>query len=73
MWLSKQCTDRYHQAVAGILPIGVVQAGVALSGQGANLFPVGDEFVLLQMDLGSILGMCLLQALCITTQCVYLI
>lgn len=56
--------------MSGILQIGVVQPSVALSGQSANLFPVGDEFVLLKMDLGGILGMCLLQALCITTQCV---
>lgn len=60
-------------SVCGILPVGVVQASVALSGQGANLFPIGDEFILLQMDLGGILGMCLLQALCITTQWVDLI
>lgn len=46
---------------------------MALSSKSANLFPVGDEFVLLQMDLGGILRMRLLQALCITTQCVNLI
>lgn len=54
----------------GSLPVGVVETGVALSGQSANLFPVGDEFVFLQMDLGGVLWMSLLQALCIATQCV---
>lgn len=46
---------------------------MAFSSQSADLFPVGDEFILLQMDLGGILGMCLLQALSITAQCVDLI
>lgn len=45
---------------------------MALSSKSVNLFPVGDKFVLFQMDLGGILGMGLLQALCITTQCVNL-
>lgn len=62
-----------HQTVSNSLPVGVIQAGVALSGQCANLLPVSDKLVFLQMDLGGILGMCLLKALCITTKCVDLI
>lgn len=57
-------------ALGGVLPVGVVEAGVALRGQSADLLPVGDEFVLLQVDLGGVVGVCLLQALCISTQCV---
>lgn len=56
-----------------ILPIGVIQVGMAFSGQSANLFPVSDKFIFLQMDLRGILGMGLLQTLCITSQCVNLI
>lgn len=55
-------------AFIGILLVGVVQTGTALSRQSANLFPVGDKFVLFQMDLRSVLGMCLLQVLSVTTQ-----
>lgn len=63
----------YHQAVYGIIPVGVIEASVTLSSQSANLLPVGDEFILLQMDLGGILGIRLLQTLNIATQCVDLI
>lgn len=63
----------HHTVSSFFLPVGVIQAGVALSGQSTNLLPVGDELVFLQMDLGGILGMCLLKALCITTKCVDLI
>lgn len=55
-------------AFIGILLVGVVQTGTALSRQSANLFPVGDKFVLFQMDLRSVLGMSLLQVLSVTTQ-----
>lgn len=47
--------------------------GVALSGQCVDLLPVGDQLVLLQVDLGGVLGVCLLQALCIAAQFVDLI
>ncbi len=63
----------YHRVVPAILPVGIIEAGMALSSQSANLFPVGDEFVLLQVDLGGILGMCLLQAFSITTESIDLI
>lgn len=61
------------QVVYSILQIGVFQAGVALCSQSANLFPVGDKLILLQMDLGGVLGMGLLQARRITAQCVDLV
>ena len=54
------------------LPVGVVEAGVALGSQRADLLPVGDELVLLQVDLGGVLRVCLLQALCVSTQSVHL-
>lgn len=46
---------------------------MALRSQSTNLFPVGDKLILLQMDLGGVLGMGLLQALCIAAQCVDLV
>lgn len=46
---------------------------MALSGEGANLLPVGDEFVLLQEDLRGVLWVRLLQAFRITAKCVNLI
>ncbi len=65
--------DLFDRAVLAILPVGIIEAGMALSSQSANLFPVGDEFILLQVDLGGILGMCLLQAFSITTESIDLI
>lgn len=55
------------------LLVGVVEAGAALSSQSADLLPVGDELVLLQVDLGGILGMRLLQTLHFDTECVDLV
>lgn len=54
-------------------PVGVVQAGVALSSQGANLLPVGHQLVFLHVDLGGVLRMRLLQTTCISTQGVHLV
>lgn len=46
---------------------------MALSSQRLNLLPVGDEFIFLQVDLGSVLRMGLLQALGVPTQSVHLV
>lgn len=53
-------------------PVGVVEAGVTLGGQRADLLPVGDELVALQVDLGGVLGVGLLQALGLAAKSVYL-
>lgn len=37
--------------VSAILPVGVIQASMALSCESANLLPVGDKFIFLQQDL----------------------
>lgn len=55
-----------------VLLVGVVEASVALGGQSADLLPVGDQFFLLQVDLGGILGVGLLQALHVSAQSVHL-
>lgn len=54
------------------LLVGVVEASVALGGQSADLLPVGDQFFLLQVDLGGILGVGLLKALHVSAQSVHL-
>lgn len=41
---------------------------MTLSSQTPNALPVCDEFIFLEVDLGGILGMCLLQMLRITTE-----
>lgn len=56
----------------GVLLVGVVEASVAFGGQSADLLPVGDQFFLLQMDLGGVLGVGLLQALHVSAQGVHL-
>ena len=55
------------------LPVGVVEAGAALGRQGPDLLPVGDQLVLLQVDLRRVLGVGLLQALRLPAQRVHLI
>lgn len=53
-------------------PVGVIEASVSLSRQGTDLLPVGNEFVSFQVDLSGVLGVCLLQTVCLTTKSVYL-
>ena len=55
------------------LPVGVVEAGASLGRQGPDLLPVGDQLVLLQVDLGRVLGVGLLQALRLAAQHVHLV
>lgn len=57
---------------AGVLLVGVVEARVALGRQGADLLPVGNQLVLLQVDLGGVLGVRLLQTLHVSAQRVHL-
>lgn len=57
----------------GLVLVGVVEAGVAFSSQSSDLLPVGDQLVLFQMDLGSVLRVGLLQALCVSSQSVHLV
>lgn len=45
---------------------------MALSSQCADLLPVSNELVSLEMDLRGVLRVCLLQTLCFTTQSVHL-
>lgn len=45
---------------------------MALGRQGADLLPVGDQLVLLQVDLGGVLGVRLLQTLHVSAQRVHL-
>lgn len=45
---------------------------MALSSQGADLLPVGNELVSLEVDLRGILGVSLLQTLRFTAQSVHL-
>lgn len=45
---------------------------MALCSQCADLLPVGDELVALQVDLGGVLGVGLLQALSLAAKSVYL-
>lgn len=45
---------------------------MALGSQRADLLPVGNELVSLEVDLRGVLGVSLLQTLCFTTQSVHL-
>lgn len=53
-------------------PVGVIEPSMSLSCQGTDLFPVGNEFVSFQVDLRGVLGVCLLQTVCLAAKSVYL-
>lgn len=53
-------------------PVWVIESSVSLSRQGTDLLPVGNEFVSFQVDLRGILGVCLLQTVCLAAKSVYL-
>lgn len=55
-------------SLAGVLLVGVVEASVALGRQSADLLPVGDQLILLQVDLGGVLGVRLLQTVHVSAQ-----